>query len=136
MLLVDFDSLPGAEIASFVILNMVVMTAWALDVEGLRDGRKSQKFVLLEVLSEKVCLVPIKTVLAVSALAPPAAVDHTTSIGRVLFTVYTLMLRAMEEHLPLRLCFELSVETLVVERTGTSGTKYNVATIPADLAML
>lgn len=112
---VNFDSLASAEVAGLVILDVMIMAAWALDVEGLRNRRKSQKLVLFEVLAKKICFVPIKAVFAVAALAPPTAVYHTPSIGRILLAVRTLMLRAMEKHLALRLCFEVPVETCVME---------------------
>ena len=88
---------------------MVVMTARALDIESLGDRRETKELVLLKILTEKIRLIPVKAVFAVATLAPTTAIYHATSISRLLLTICTLVLRAVEEHLGLGFRLEITV---------------------------
>ena len=124
---IDLCSLIYAKLGCLWILNVVIETVWTFDVKCLRDCWKAKQFVLLEIFTKKLSLVPVKTIFTVCPLTPSAVVvsimsarsnpsgvnlptiKHTASVCGVLFAVRTLMLRTVKMHFALGLRFEVFV---------------------------
>ena len=124
---IDLFSLIYAKFRCLWILNMVIETVRTFYVKCLRDCWKAKYFVLFEIFTKKLGLVPVKTVFTVCPLTPSAVVvsimsarskgsginlptiKHTASVCGVLFAVRTLMLRTVEMHFALGLRFKVFV---------------------------